>query len=86
MWELANELMLRGDIGRASSYDTQVLAHSDWVIELGPGAGAKGGNIIAQGTVRQLEADPASRIGPFLKSHLEPRPGGRISSTSAASG
>ncbi len=48
-------------------HDTQVLAHSDWIIELGPEAGAKGGTVIAQGTVAQLQANPASRIAPFLK-------------------
>ena len=69
-----DDLVADGNSVVLVDHDTQVLAHSDWVIELGPGAGAKGGNIIAQGTVRQLEADPASRIGPFLKSHLEPSP------------
>ncbi len=48
-------------------HDTQVLAHSDWMVELGPGAGADGGRIIAQGTVADLCSDPVSRIGPFLK-------------------
>ncbi len=47
-------------------HDTQVLAHADWLIELGPEAGAGGGRIIAQGTVENVAADPASRIGPFL--------------------
>ncbi len=48
-------------------HDTQVLAHSDWMIELGPGAGADGGRIIAEGAVSDLCSNPASRIGPFLK-------------------
>ncbi len=67
-----DDLVADGNSVVLVDHDTQVLAHSDWVIELGPGAGANGGNIIAQGTVRQLEIDPASRIGPFLKSRLEP--------------
>ena len=67
-----DDLVADGNSVVLVDHDTQVLAHSDWVIELGPEAGAKGGNIIAQGTVRQLEANPASRIGPFLKSGLEP--------------
>ena len=69
-----DDLVADGNSVVLVDHDTQVLAHSDWVIELGPGAGAKGGNIIAQGTVRQLEIDPASRIGPFLKTRLEPAP------------
>lgn len=48
-------------------HDTQVLAHSDWLIELGKEAGVKGGNVIAEGTVEELEADGESQIGPFLK-------------------
>ena len=47
-------------------HDTQVLRESGYIIELGPGAGAKGGEIIAKGTVGEIERDPASRIGPFL--------------------
>ncbi len=69
-----DDLVADGNTVVLVDHDTQVLAHSDWVVELGPEAGAKGGNIIAQGTVQQLEANPASRIGPFLKSGLEPAP------------
>lgn len=47
-------------------HDTQILAESDWVIEMGPGAGANGGTVIAQGTVEDIEKNPASRIAPFL--------------------
>ncbi|MDY5202358.1 MAG: excinuclease ABC subunit UvrA [Gemmiger sp.] len=48
-------------------HDTQVLAESDWIIEMGPEAGAGGGYIIAQGTVPEIEQDPRSMIGPFLR-------------------
>ena len=47
-------------------HDTQVLAESDYIIEMGPEAGAGGGRIIAQGTVPELTANAASQIGPFL--------------------
>ena len=67
-----DDLVADGNSVVLVDHDTQVLAHSDWVIELGPEAGAKGGSIIAQGTVSQLEANPASRIGPYLKSRLKP--------------
>ena len=49
-------------------HDTQVLSHADWLIELGPEAGAGGGRIIAQGEVGEIARDPASMIGPFLLS------------------
>ena len=48
-------------------HDTQILGVSDWVIEMGPGAGADGGTVIAQGTVKELTGDSRSRIGPFLR-------------------
>ena len=48
-------------------HDTQVLSHADWLIELGPGAGASGGRIVAEGTVRDLTENKQSLIGPFLR-------------------
>ncbi len=62
-----DDLVSDGNTVVLVDHDTQVLAHSDWIIELGPEAGAKGGNIIAQGTVQAIEASTESRIGSFLK-------------------
>lgn len=47
-------------------HDTQILSQADWIVEMGPEAGAGGGHVIAQGTIPQLEADSKSQIGPFL--------------------
>ena len=47
-------------------HERDLIRSADWVIELGPGAGAQGGTVIAQGTPGQLEADPRSIMGPFL--------------------
>lgn len=47
-------------------HDTRVLRESEWIVEMGPGSGSGGGRVIAQGTARDIAADPASRIGPFL--------------------
>ena len=47
-------------------HDTQILSESDWVVEMGPKAGAQGGNVIAQGTIKELEKDKNSLIGGFL--------------------
>jgi excinuclease ABC subunit A len=47
-------------------HERELIRSADWVIELGPGAGAQGGTVIAQGTPRQLETDPHSIMGPFL--------------------
>ncbi len=48
-------------------HDTQVLSHADWLIEMGPEAGANGGRVITEGTVEEVSANPASKIGPFLR-------------------
>ncbi|MDD3219933.1 MAG: ATP-binding cassette domain-containing protein [Lachnospiraceae bacterium] len=47
-------------------HDVQILSESDWVIEMGPEAGAKGGQVIAQGTIPDIEKNPVSQIGAFL--------------------
>ncbi len=60
------DLIADGNTVVLVDHDTNVLAQADWLIEMGPEAGAGGGTVIAQGTVEQVERDPASRIGPFL--------------------
>ena len=47
-------------------HDVQILKESDWMIEMGPGAGSSGGQVIAQGTLEDIGRSPASKIGPFL--------------------
>jgi len=47
-------------------HDTHILSRADWIIEMGPGAGAGGGTVIAQNTVSALMSDPGSVIGPYL--------------------
>jgi len=66
-----DDLVADGNTVVLVDHDTQVLAHADHIIELGPEAGAKGGTVIAQGTVGELVANPASRIGPYLKRYAK---------------
>jgi excinuclease ABC subunit A len=47
-------------------HEREIIRSADWVIELGPAAGGKGGTVIAQGTPAELESDPRSIMGPFL--------------------
>ena len=61
-----DDLVADGNSVILVDHDTQVLAKADWLIEMGPGAGADGGEVIAEGTAADLAANPASRIGPFL--------------------
>ena len=47
-------------------HDTKILGIADYMVELGPTAGADGGNIIAQGTLDEIMANESSQIAPFL--------------------
>ena len=64
--DVMEDLVRDGNSVLLVDHDTQVLAKSDWLIEMGPKTGADGGQVIAEGTVADLEADPASLIGPYL--------------------
>ena len=54
-------------------HDTQILSESDWIIELGPGSGADGGEIITQGTINDTVKNPVSKIGPYLANNYKKR-------------
>jgi len=47
-------------------HDADTIERADYVIDLGPGAGRLGGNLVAQGTPRQIELNPASLTGQYL--------------------
>lgn len=69
-----DDLIADGNSVVLVDHDTQILSKSDWMIELGPGAGSQGGEVIAQGTVADMERNPVSIIGPYLagKDRTEP--------------
>ena len=66
-----HDLVADGNSVILVDHDTQILKEADWIVELGPEAGANGGHIIAQGPVAAIAADPASQIGPFLAGRAE---------------
>lgn len=61
-----DDLIADGNSVVLVDHDTQVLLHADHLVEMGPEAGAGGGQVIAQGTVQELEHTPHSLIGPYL--------------------
>lgn len=63
---IMDDLVADGNSVILVDHDPQLLADSNWIIEMGPGAGAKGGEIIAQGTPQTIKNDRTSVIGPFL--------------------
>jgi excinuclease ABC subunit A len=70
------DLVADGNSVLLVDHDTQILSQADWIIEMGPRAGADGGRVVAQGTVAELEGNSTSLIGPFLsgKAKVQVRP------------
>lgn len=66
-----HDLVADGNSVLLVDHDTQILSEADWIIELGPQAGAEGGRVIAQGTVPELGQSKDSMIGPFLSGKAE---------------
>ena len=62
-----DDLIADGNSVILVDHDTQILSHADWLIEMGPEAGAKGGQVIAEGTIADIAENKASRIGAFLR-------------------
>ena len=63
---VVDDLLADGNSVVLVDHDVRVLRHADHIVEIGPGSGAAGGEIIAQGTVDEVERSPRSRIGAFL--------------------
>lgn len=61
-----HDLIADGNSVLVVDHDTQILSKTDWLIEMGPQAGADGGRITAQGTPAALAENASSLIGPFL--------------------
>ena len=72
------DLMGDGNTVVLVDHDTHILREADYLIELGPQAGAGGGTIFAQGPLDDVVRDPASRIGGFLTGASVIRVGERV--------
>jgi excinuclease ABC subunit A len=71
---LLNSLARLRDLGNTVlvvEHDADTIERADYVIDLGPGAGRLGGNLVAQGTPKQIEDNPDSLTGQYLKGTLE---------------
>jgi len=60
------DLLSDGNTVVLVDHDTNVLREADWLIEMGPGAGADGGRVIAQGPLSEVTRSDASRIAGFI--------------------
>ena len=66
-----HDLVADGNSVILVDHDTQILKEADWIIEMGPEAGANGGHVIAEGKIPAIESNSASQIGPFLSGKAE---------------
>ena len=62
-----NKLRNLGNTVIVVEHDEEVIRKSDWMIDLGPGAGVHGGNVVFEGTVNQILKDNKSITGKYLK-------------------
>ena len=75
--EVVRSLLADGNSVIVVDHDVQVLREADHLIEIGPGSGREGGTVIATGTARDLDLNPASLIGGFISGRERVRRRGR---------
>lgn len=63
-------LVAAGNTVIVVEHDMRVVAGSDWVIDIGPGAGDEGGKIVATGAPKEIAKSKASRTAPYLTAFL----------------
>jgi excinuclease ABC subunit A len=71
---LLNTLLQLRDMGNTVlvvEHDAETMLNADWIVDLGPGAGVLGGQVIASGTPAQVAADPLSLTGRYLSGELQ---------------
>lgn len=64
--DVMHDLIRDGNSVLLVDHDTQILKEADWLVEMGRGAGADGGTVIAEGTIHDIKKNPDSIIGPYL--------------------
>ena len=65
--ELLDRIVIEGNSVLIIEHDPEILAHTDYIIELGPEGGPKGGEVIALGTPQEIQNNSKSNTGPYLK-------------------
>ena len=64
--DVFHELVNQGNSLVVVDHETAIINAADWVIEIGPGSGSQGGEIISQGIPKEIEHNEKSLIGPYL--------------------
>ncbi|MCK9203645.1 MAG: excinuclease ABC subunit UvrA [Bacteroidales bacterium] len=77
MMQVIRSLQEKGNTVVIVEHDREVILSADHLIDMGPGAGLQGGNILAQGTPEEVISNPASITGPYLGRQIMERASGK---------
>ena len=67
LWKVLKKVQSRGNTLVLIEHNPLIIKKADWVIEMGPGAGEKGGEILFQGTAKEVLGNPQSPTGTWIK-------------------
>jgi excinuclease ABC subunit A len=70
--EVLNRLVDAGNSVLIIEHQPDIIKVADWLIDLGPDGGERGGEVVAVGTPEQIAANKQSYTGQYLKKHLSP--------------
>ncbi len=68
LWKVLKKVQSRGNTLVLIEHNPGIIKRADWIIEMGPGAGEKGGEILFQGTAKEVLENPQSPTGAWIKS------------------
>jgi excinuclease ABC subunit A len=69
--EVLQRLVDAGNSVLIIEHNLEIVKVSDWIIDLGPEGGDRGGELVAEGTPEHILDVPASYTGAFLKGHIK---------------
>ncbi|MBV7403234.1 excinuclease ABC subunit UvrA [Enterobacter sp. ENT03] len=75
LMRVLDRLVQRGDTVVIAEHDMRIACEADWVIDLGPGSGESGGQIVAAGTPEEVSRAPDSLTASYLLARLDKRDG-----------
>ena len=67
LWKVLKKVQSRGNTLVLIDHNPALIKKADWIIEMGPGAGEKGGEILLQGTAKEVLGNPVSPTGNWIK-------------------
>ena len=67
LWKVLKKVQSRGNTLVLIDHNPALIKKADWVIEMGPGAGEKGGEILFQGTAKEVLGNPVSPTGNWIR-------------------